>query len=234
MGAVRQLAWAVAFTAIVGYGCASPESLTGSSSSAGGAGAGASAGGTGNAGRDGTGNPGGTGNAGAGGTGNTGPGGPGGMGGTGVAGTAAGGSGATAGSTGGAGTGGSGNAGAAGNGGTAGTSAGGSGGTSADCPTVPGIPDLCGPAASGTPCTEIGFGGFDCPSGQTCRIAGTTARCEPHNVVGNGPCAKNDDCIQAYQCYQNQCMWLCELGSGFGCSGPCMNIGHPTHGVCVD
>lgn len=76
----------------------------------------------------------------------------------------------------------------------------------------------------------------ECPGIAVCRFA--TAEyglCESCDACGNlfAPCTEGTDCDILFSCYAGSCTNFCTLGS-FEC-GPvedCLDIGHPTRGVC--
>jgi hypothetical protein len=75
-----------------------------------------------------------------------------------------------------------------------------------------------------------------CPGIAVCRFA--TAEyglCESCDACGNlnAPCAEGTDCDILFSCYAGHCTNFCTLGT-FEC-GPveaCLDVGHPTRGVC--
>lgn len=75
-----------------------------------------------------------------------------------------------------------------------------------------------------------------CPGIAVCRFA--TAEyglCESCDACGNlfAPCVEGTDCDILFSCYAGSCTNFCTLGT-FEC-GPvedCLDIGHPTRGVC--
>lgn len=96
-------------------------------------------------------------------------------------------------------------------------------------------PDLDTPPASATPCSTPG-GMSDCPGIAVCRFfSATEGRCESCTECGNlgDPCTEGTDCDILFACFEGRCTNICPLGT-FYC-GPvedCLNVGHPTHGVC--
>jgi hypothetical protein len=49
----------------------------------------------------------------------------------------------------------------------------------------------------------------------------------------NAACDASDQCDILFMCFQGQCTNFCALGTT-ECGAPqdCVDIGHPTHGVC--
>lgn len=77
----------------------------------------------------------------------------------------------------------------------------------------------------------------ECPGIAVCRFHTTEqGLCESCDSCGNlgAPCAQGTDCDILFACYQGQCTNFCTLGS-FECGPPedCLDVGHPTHGVCA-
>jgi len=76
----------------------------------------------------------------------------------------------------------------------------------------------------------------ECPGIAVCRFATTEhGLCESCDACGNlnAPCVEGTDCDILFSCYAGRCTNFCTLGT-FEC-GPiedCLDIGHPTHGVC--
>jgi hypothetical protein len=76
----------------------------------------------------------------------------------------------------------------------------------------------------------------ECPGIAVCRFHTTEqGLCESCDACGNLGAACNDgtDCDILFACYEGQCTNFCELGT-YAC-GPledCLDVGHPTHGVC--
>lgn len=109
------------------------------------------------------------------------------------------------------------------------------GSTSGDTPGSPLDPGLDTPD-DGEVCMTPGSLG-ECPALQVCRFHTTEqGLCESCDTCGNlgAPCVEGTDCDILFACYQGQCTNICELGTFF--CGPiedCLNVGHPTHGVCA-
>jgi hypothetical protein len=109
-------------------------------------------------------------------------------------------------------------------------------GTNADL-TVPAPldPNLSLPNPSGQTCTSPGsFSG--CPSVSVCRFyTPTEGRCESCTQCGNlnAVCSASNQCDILFMCYKGRCTNFCTLGTS-ECGPPqdCINIGHPTRGVC--
>lgn len=76
----------------------------------------------------------------------------------------------------------------------------------------------------------------ECPGIAVCRFATVEyGICESCDACGNlnDPCAQGSDCDILFMCYAGACTNFCTLGT-FEC-GPvenCLDIGHPTKGVC--
>ena len=102
-----------------------------------------------------------------------------------------------------------------------------SGGTALD-------PDLDVPD-EGESCTTPGSMN-ECPGISVCRFyTAEEGRCESCDTCGNlnAPCTEGTDCDILFACYAGRCTNICPLGT-FSC-GPvenCLDVGHPTHGVC--
>jgi hypothetical protein len=85
---------------------------------------------------------------------------------------------------------------------------------------------------SGTPCDRPGGRG-DCASLEVCRFySASEGRCETCEPCGNlgASCTSSDQCDILFVCFDGRCSNICQLDPP-DCF-PCMNIGHPTHGVC--
>ena len=96
--------------------------------------------------------------------------------------------------------------------------------------------DLSLPDPSGTPCTSPGSLG-ECPGIEVCRFfTPTEGRCETCGPCGNlnDPCTASDQCDILFMCFRGRCTNFCTLGT-FECGAieDCVDIGHPTRGVCV-
>jgi hypothetical protein len=96
-------------------------------------------------------------------------------------------------------------------------------------------PGLALPDPSGAPCTTPGSLG-ECPGVQVCRFfTPSQGRCESCVACGNlgATCVADADCDILFMCYQGRCTNFCQLGtSECGAVTDCLNIGHPTYGVC--
>ncbi|MCA9705169.1 MAG: hypothetical protein KDK70_04875 [Myxococcales bacterium] len=108
-------------------------------------------------------------------------------------------------------------------------------GSTGDAPGDPLDPDLDVPEG-GQPCLTPGSL-VECPALEVCRFHTTEqGLCESCDACGNlgAPCTQGTDCDILFACYQGQCTNFCQLGT-FEC-GPvedCLDVGHPTHGVCA-
>lgn len=76
-----------------------------------------------------------------------------------------------------------------------------------------------------------------CRAGETwCRLySSTEGRYEGCTTCDNqnDPCSTGEDCNLFFVCYTGRCTLMCELGSSTcGDVNACLDIGHPTRGVC--
>jgi hypothetical protein len=76
----------------------------------------------------------------------------------------------------------------------------------------------------------------ECPGIAVCRFAtseqGLCESCEPCGNLGD-PCSASVECDILFACYDGRCTNFCELGTpGCGPIEDCLDVGHPTHGVC--
>lgn len=107
-------------------------------------------------------------------------------------------------------------------------------GGSDTAPGDPLHPDLDTPT-EGETCTTPGSLG-ECPALEVCRFhTSEQGLCESCDACGNlgAFCTVGTDCDILFACFQGRCTNFCELGT-FAC-GPvedCLDVGHPTHGVC--
>ena len=76
----------------------------------------------------------------------------------------------------------------------------------------------------------------ECPGIAVCRFAttehGLCESCEPCGNL-NAPCSEGSECDILFACYAGRCTNFCTLG--FPECGPvedCLDVGHPTKGVC--
>ncbi len=98
-------------------------------------------------------------------------------------------------------------------------------------------PDLEVPPASNPVCSTPGsLSDAECPGIQVCRFYSTTeGRCDSCGPCGNlnASCNDSDECDILFMCFQGRCTNFCTLGT-FECGPPedCVDIGHPTRGVC--
>jgi hypothetical protein len=76
----------------------------------------------------------------------------------------------------------------------------------------------------------------ECPGIQVCRFYDSVSgRCESCSPCGNlnDFCTASDQCDILFMCYMNRCTNFCQLGTMMcGAVQDCLDIGHPTHGVC--
>jgi hypothetical protein len=98
-------------------------------------------------------------------------------------------------------------------------------------------PDLDVPPAANQACTTPGsLSDAECPGIQVCRFfSPTEGRCESCVMCGNlnAMCDASDQCDILFMCFQGRCTNFCTIGTT-ECGAPqdCVDIGHPTHGVC--
>ena len=97
-------------------------------------------------------------------------------------------------------------------------------------------PRLDTPPTSAPTCSTPG-GFCTAPGGPgVCRFySATEGRCESCTSCGNlgASCADGTECDILFACFEGVCTNICPLGT-FYC-GPiddCLDVGHPTHGVC--
>ncbi|MCA9647043.1 MAG: hypothetical protein H6718_04765 [Polyangiaceae bacterium] len=120
------------------------------------------------------------------------------------------------------------------NGGSAngGSANGGSAGQPSGMDPALGLPD-----GNGDPCSNVGGSCTAADGPGVCRIySQTEGRCESCTTCNNLNqfCTQSSDCDILFQCYQGQCLNLCDLS--IGCSGVtdwCVNVGNSQYGVCV-
>lgn len=120
------------------------------------------------------------------------------------------------------------------------------GGTHPDAAVDAGAPDAAPPDAgaldpllalpnpNGQVCTYPGGLG-ECPGAEVCRFySPVEGRCESCTSCGNlfAPCTRSDDCDIVFVCYAGYCTNFCELGGAQCGALSCIDIGHPSHGVC--
>lgn len=134
-----------------------------------------------------------------------------------------------------------------GGGGAAGGDASGSGGSTSDAPSSDSSdapptheaggmdPGLSLPGASGQTCYVFGSSG-ECPIGQVCRLfSPSEGRCEactpPCGKIG-ASCTSSAACDILFQCFLGACTDFCRIGQKCGAVDDCVNVGHPTGGVC--
>jgi hypothetical protein len=109
------------------------------------------------------------------------------------------------------------------------------GGRDAGSGGAPLDPALSVPPAGNEPCTTPGSFG-ECSGVSVCRFFDADeGRCESCTECGNlgASCASGDDCDILFACYAGTCTNICPLGTSY--CGPvedCLDVGHPTHGVC--
>jgi hypothetical protein len=114
---------------------------------------------------------------------------------------------------------------------TTGDTTGGTSGGSGD----PLDPDLDVPPGGNTPCSTPGSLN-ECGPLEVCRFFDSEeGRCESCTGCGNlnAFCTEGTDCDILFMCFQNTCTNFCTLGSSeCGAVDACVNVGHPTKGVC--
>ena len=97
-------------------------------------------------------------------------------------------------------------------------------------------PDLAPASGDGAPCDTPGSLS-ECPGIEVCRFyTATESRCESCEPCGNlgDFCTRSSECDILFMCFRNECTNFCQRS--LGCSGVpewCVDVGHPTHGVCV-
>jgi hypothetical protein len=104
------------------------------------------------------------------------------------------------------------------------------------CGGAPLSADLEVPAGCGTTCSAYGFSS-DCGSLEICRLKDTTTGvCESCSPCGNlnASCTASSECDILFTCYLNRCTAMCDFTTPQTCGNPswCLDVGHPTHGVC--
>ena len=96
-------------------------------------------------------------------------------------------------------------------------------------------PDLDVPPESNTPCSTPGSLN-ECGPLEVCRFYDSEeGRCESCTGCGNlnAFCSDGTDCDILFMCFQNTCTNFCTLGSSeCGAVDACVNVGHPSKGVC--
>jgi hypothetical protein len=96
-------------------------------------------------------------------------------------------------------------------------------------------PGLSLPDPSGPACATPGSLG-ECPFLDVCRFyTSAQGRCESCTTCNNlgAACSASSDCDILFMCWQGKCTNFCTLGTT-ECGPPanCLDIGHPTKGVC--
>ncbi|MGE0786357.1 MAG: hypothetical protein AB7S26_11760 [Sandaracinaceae bacterium] len=88
---------------------------------------------------------------------------------------------------------------------------------------------------SGAPCSDPGSLSA-CPGIEVCRFySATEGRCESCGPCGNlnAFCASSAECDILFMCFSGRCTNFCTLGTyECGAITDCIDIGHPTRGVC--
>ncbi|MBI5499126.1 MAG: hypothetical protein HY907_02715 [Deltaproteobacteria bacterium] len=97
-------------------------------------------------------------------------------------------------------------------------------------------PELSLPDPSGTPCSTPSSMG-ECPGIEVCRFytpsEGRCESCSPCGNLGDG-CSASSECDILFMCYRGRCTNFCLLGTYMcGAITDCVDIGHPTWGVCL-
>lgn len=108
--------------------------------------------------------------------------------------------------------------------------------TDPDASYTPLDPGLSVPPGSAEPCTNIASLS-ECSGIAVCRFfAAEEGRCESCVECGNlfSPCSTSADCDILFQCYDGACTNFCPLEFPQTCGNPddCIDVGHPTHGIC--
>jgi len=102
--------------------------------------------------------------------------------------------------------------------------------------TTPLDPQLATPPASNQPCTWPGSMG-ECDGIAVCRhYVAEESRCESCEPCGNlnAFCSASIECDILFTCFQGRCTAACSFETPQTCGVPtdCIDVGHPTHGVC--
>ncbi len=96
-------------------------------------------------------------------------------------------------------------------------------------------PGLSLPDPNGATCATPGSLS-ECPGIEVCRFyTAQSGRCESCTSCNNlgAPCSASSDCDILFMCYLGKCTNFCQLGtSECGPVANCLDIGHPTYGVC--
>jgi len=97
-------------------------------------------------------------------------------------------------------------------------------------------PELSLPDPGGTACSTPSSMG-ECPGIEVCRFyTPSEGRCESCSPCGNlgDYCAASSECDILFMCYRGRCTNFCLLGTYMcGAITDCVDIGHPTWGVCL-
>lgn len=99
---------------------------------------------------------------------------------------------------------------------------------------------MISPAITEQVCTYVGSPTAPCTEGDACAFyTSEEDRCATCPVEKcenfNNPCSPEKPCRPFYTCFGGFCTVACPLNSRDICGNPddCLEIGHPTHGVCA-
>ncbi len=97
-------------------------------------------------------------------------------------------------------------------------------------------PAVSVPPGDNEPCDTPGAM-FECSGIAICRLySEDSSRCESCEPCGNlhSPCSASSECDILFTCYEGYCTAMCSFETPQTCGRPtdCIDVGHPTHGVC--
>lgn len=97
-------------------------------------------------------------------------------------------------------------------------------------------PSVSVPPADNEPCDTPGAM-FECSGIAICRLySAESSRCESCEPCGNlyAPCSSSSECDILFTCFEGYCSAMCSFETPQTCGVPtnCIDVGHPTHGVC--
>jgi hypothetical protein len=98
-------------------------------------------------------------------------------------------------------------------------------------------PALSVPPRGSEPCETPGSFG-ECSGIAVCRLyAAEESRCESCETCGNlnASCSASNECDILFTCYLGRCTAMCSFETPQTCGNPsdCVDVGHPTYGVCL-